>query len=63
MKEKAKVKWSVMSVTVVLFILMLAAIVINAEAFYDVLYNLVMNNAMWGLGWFSSLVCLAMVIF
>lgn len=50
-----------MSVTVVLFILMLAAIVINAEGFYDVLYNLVMNNAMWGLGWFSSLVCLAMV--
>lgn len=50
MKEKAKVKWSVMSVTVVLFILMLAAIVINAEGFYDVLYNLVMNNAMWGLG-------------
>lgn len=52
-----------MSVTVVLFVLMLAAILINAEKFYDVLYNLVMNNAMWGLGWFSSLVCLAMVIF
>lgn len=63
MKEKVKVKWSVMSVTVVLFVLMLAAILINAEKFYDVLYNLVMNNAMWGLGWFSSLVCLAMVIF
>lgn len=63
MKEKVKVKWSVMSVTVVLFVLMLGAIVINAEKFYDVLYNLVMNNAMWGLGWFSSLVCLAMVIF
>lgn len=63
MKEKVKVKWSVMSVTVVLFVLMLGAIVINAEKFYDILYNLVMNNAMWGLGWFSSLVCLAMVIF
>ena len=63
MKEKVKVKWSVMSVTVVLFIIMLGAILINAEKFYDILYNLVMNNAMWGLGWFSSLVCLAMVIF
>lgn len=63
MKEKAKVKWSVMSVTVVLFVIMLGAILINAEKFYDILYNLVMNNAMWGLGWFSSLVCLAMVIF
>jgi len=63
MKEKVKIKWSVISVTLVLFVAMLAAILINAEAFYDVLYNLVMNNAMWGLGWFSSLVCLAMVIF
>lgn len=62
-KERVRVKWSVMSVTVVSFVLMLAAILINAERFYDVLYNLVMNNAMWGLGWFSSLVCLAMVIF
>jgi len=63
MKEKVKIKWSVISVTLVLFVAMLAAILINAEAFYDILYNLVMNNAMWGLGWFSSLVCLAMVIF
>ena len=63
MKEKVKVKWSVMSVTVVLFVIMLGASLINAEKFYDILYNLVMNNAMWGLGWFSSLVCLAMVIF
>ena len=46
MKEKVKVKWSVMSVTVVLFAVMLAAILINAEKFYDVLYNVVMNNAM-----------------
>ena len=52
-----------MSVTVILFVIMLGAILINAEKFYDILYNLVMNNAMWGLGWFSSLVCLAMVIF
>ena len=56
MKEKVKVKWSVMSVTVVLFVIMLGAILINAEKFYYILYNLVMNNAMWGLGWFSSLV-------
>ena len=52
-----------MSVTVVLFIAMLAAILVNAEKFYDILNNFVMNNAMWGLGWFSSLVCLGMVIF
>lgn len=35
MKEKVKVKWSVMSVTVVLFIIMLGAILINAEKFYE----------------------------
>ena len=63
MKEKGKIKWTVMSVTVVLFIAMLAAILVNAEKFYDILNNFVMNNAMWGLGWFSSLVCLGMVIF
>lgn len=63
MKEKGKIKWTVMSVTVVLFIAMLAAILVNAEKFYDILNNLVMNNAMWGLGWFSSLVCLGMVVF
>lgn len=39
-----------MSVTVVLFIAMLAAILVNAEKFYDILNNFVMNNAMWGLG-------------
>ena len=53
MKEKGKIKWTVMSVTVVLFIAMLAAILVNAEKFYDILNNFVMNNAMWGLGWFS----------
>lgn len=63
MKEKVKVKWSVMSVTVVLFAVMLAAILINAEIFYDILNNLVMNNLMWGTGWVSSIVCLIMVVF
>lgn len=61
-QEKQKVRWPVMSVTIVLFVAMLAAILINAEAFYDILNNLVMNNLMWGLGWFTSLVCLFMVI-
>ena len=61
-QEHHKVRWPVMSVTIVLFIAMLAAIVINAEKFYDILNNLVMNNLMWGLGWFTSLVCLFMVI-
>lgn len=51
-----------MSVTVILFALMLAAIVINAEQFYYVLEKLVMNNMMWGFGWVASLVCLFMVI-
>lgn len=51
-----------MSVTVILFTLMLAAILINAEKFYHVLNNLVMNNMMWGAGWFASLVCLIMVL-
>ncbi len=59
---KNEIRPIVMSVTVVLFIALLAAIVINADAFYDFLYNAVMNNAMWGLGWFTSLVCLFMVI-
>lgn len=61
-KEKGKVRWPVMSVTIILFALMLVAIVVNAEKFYDILNNLVMNNLMWGLGWFTSLVCLLMVI-
>lgn len=51
-----------MSVTVALFVLMLIAIVINAETFYHVLNNLVMNNLMWNLGWFVSLVTLGAVI-
>ena len=63
MKEKIKVKWSVMSVTVILFVAMLAAILVNAEKFYDILNNLVMNNLMWGTGWVSSIVCLVMVVF
>lgn len=61
-ERKGKVRWPVMSVTIVLFIAMLIAIVLNAEKFYDILNNLVMNNLMWGLGWFVSLVCLFMVI-
>lgn len=51
-----------MSVTVILFIAMLAAIVINAEGFYYILNNLVMNNLMSGLGWAVALVMLFMVI-
>lgn len=50
---KIKIRWSVMSVTVILFALMLVAIVVNAEQFYHVLNNLVMNNLMWGVGWVS----------
>lgn len=61
-ETKGKARWSVMSVTIVLFALMLVAIVVNAEAFYDILNNLVMNNLMWGLGWFTSIVCLIMVV-
>lgn len=62
MKEKVKIRTGVMSVTVILFVLMLVAILVNAEKFYYVLNNLVMNNLMWGAGWVSSLVCLFMVI-
>lgn len=51
-----------MSVTIVLFALMLGAILLNAERFYDILNNMVMNNLMWGTGWIASLVCLFMVI-
>ena len=61
-ENKNKVRWAVMSVTIILFAAMLVAIVVNAEAFYNILNNLVMNNLMWGLGWFTSLVCLFMVI-
>lgn len=60
--SKIKTRWSVMSVTIVLFALMLGAIVLNAEKFYDILNNMVMNNLMWGTGWIASLVCLFMVI-
>lgn len=61
-KEKNGIKPIVMSVTVGLFILMLIAIVVNAEGFYYVLNNLVMNNLMSGLGWAVCLVMLFMVI-
>lgn len=61
-ETKGKVRWSIMSVTIVLFALMLLAIITNAETFYNILNNLVMNNLMWGLGWFTSIVCLLMVI-
>lgn len=61
-KEKVQVKPAVMSITVILFVAMLVAIVINAEGFYYVLNNLVMNNLMNGLGWAVSLVILFMVI-
>ena len=61
-ETKGKARWSVMSVTIVLFALMLVAFVVNAEAFYDILNKLVMNNLMWGLGWFTSIVCLIMVV-
>lgn len=60
-KQKQQFRPVVMSITVVLFALMLVAIVANAEKFYDVLNNLVMVNLMNGLGWFSSLVLLFMV--
>ena len=62
MRKKGKIRWSVMSVTIILFTLMLVAILVNAEKFYYVLNNLVMNNLMWGAGWVASLVCLFMVI-
>ncbi len=66
MNEKASTKGRfrpvVMSITVILFALMLLAIVINAEAFYDILNNLVMVNLMNGLGWGTSLVILFMVV-
>lgn len=63
MQTKTKFKWSVMSITIILFVAMLIAIAVNAEKFYDTLNNLVMNNLMWGAGWISSFVCLAMVMF
>lgn len=62
-KKKYKIKWPVMSITVVAFALILIAIIVNAEGFYNVLNNLIMGNLMWGLGWVASLVCLIMVIF
>lgn len=62
-KKKFEMRPMVMGITVVLFGLLLVAIVINAEKFYDILNNIVMNNMMWGFGWFASLVCLIMVIF
>lgn len=61
--EKSGLRPIVMSVTVVLFGLMLIAIVIDAKNFYNILNNLVMNNAMWDFGWFLSLLCLVMVLF
>lgn len=61
-KEKFEMRPMVMAVTVVLFLALLAAIVINAKGFYHFLNNLVMKNAMWGLGWFVSITCFIMVV-
>lgn len=62
-RKKYELRPIVMSVTVVLFALMLIAIVVDAKGFYNVLNNLVMHNAMWDFGWFLSLLCFFMVIF
>ncbi|WP_293008466.1 MULTISPECIES: BCCT family transporter [unclassified Oscillibacter] len=61
-KRNVKIRPVVMSVTVILFVAMLIAIVVNATGFYNVLNNMVMNNLMSNLGWFVSLVMLFMVI-
>lgn len=61
-KEKFEMRPIVMAVTVVLFIALLLAIVVNAEGFYNFLNNMVMNNAMWGLGWFASITCFVMAV-
>lgn len=49
--------------TVILFVALLICIAVNAKQFYAILNNLIMNNAMWSLGWCLSIICLAMVIF
>ena len=59
---KVRIRPVVMSVTVILFVAMLAMILINAEGFYYVLEKLVMNTLMSSVGWFVSLVMLFMVI-
>jgi len=62
MKEKVKIRPIVMSVTVALFVIMLALVLIDGEAFYNILSNMVMGFLMTNVGWFVSLVMLFMVI-
>ena len=62
MNEKVKIRPIVMSVTVILFIIMLALVIIDGESFYNVLSNVVMGFLMTNVGWFVSLVMLFMVI-
>ncbi|KEJ93068.1 BCCT family transporter [Synergistes jonesii] len=57
-EQKSKLKLQVMSVTTILFIVMLGLVLYDKERFYYVLNNLVMNFLMTNVGWAVSLVML-----
>jgi len=62
MKERVKIRPIVMSVTVILFLIMLVLVLIDGDAFYNFLSNMVMGALMTNVGWFVSLVMLFTVI-
>lgn len=62
-REKVRIKPVVMSVTVVMFVVVLILTLVDAQGFYYVLNNVVMNTLMSDVGWAVSLVMLFMVLF
>lgn len=62
MKEKAKFRPVVMSVTVVLFVIMMILVLVDGDKFYHIMNNVVMGSLMKNVGWFVALVMLFMVI-
>lgn len=62
-REKVRIKPVVMSVTVVMFVVVLILTLVDAQGFYYVLNNVVMNTLMSDVGWAVNLVMLFMVLF
>lgn len=60
--QKSRVKLKVISITLILFTLMLVMILIDMDRFYHILNNLVMGYLMKNVGWAVSLVMLFCVV-
>lgn len=61
--KKTNVRFSIMSISIVLFAILAVCVAINAEAFYATLNTLVMDIGMYNFGWTASLTCTFIIIF